>query len=691
MNAPRSQPVSAATPTASPGHGGVWGAAVAVFGVVLAVFLPALRNGFINLDDGVYVTSNPHVLGGFTREGVAWAFQTFDSGNWHPVTWLSLMLDAELFGTRPWGFHLSSTVLHALNAALVFVLLRALTGSVWRSLFVALAFGLHPLRVESVAWVSERKDVLSTLFGLLSLLAYARWVRRGSGGKTGSWRYGVLSFGCLALGLMSKPMLVTLPCVFLLLDVWPLGRAEELSVGRVWALIREKIPFFLLTVAGAVSTWVAQASVGAMGSATAYPIGSRLANAVAAYGGYLRRTFWPTELAIIYPFERTHAVVPIAAVGFLLAALTVGTFLLRRSRPWLLGGWLWFLGTLVPVIGLVQVGGQAMADRYTYLPSIGLMVALIWGVAEFAAGVSWRVRTAAVAGVAALTLLAGATVRQIALWKDSPTVFRHALAVTENNYFAHHCLALALEQVPGGRAEALEQYRAALRVVPGLPDAHLELAAALSEAGAAALPECIAEYRAALRLDPRYVEAHYGLARALLRTEDGLPEAITELRRTIELAPGIADAHFDLAECLARTPEGADEAMAEYRTVLRLRPERAEVHNSLGLVLARLGRLPEAIAEYDAVLGLNPKFAQAHNNLANALVRTPGREAEAIAHYRSALALEPDYWEVHFNLGLALAVDPNGRAEAIAHFESVLRLRPDCEPAREMIEQLRAE
>lgn len=666
-----------------------FGAAALVFAVVLAVFLPALRNGFINLDDGVYVTANPHVLAGLTRDSFVWAFQTFDSGNWHPVTWLSLMLDAQVFGPQAWGFHLTSAALHALNAALVFVFLRRATGSLWRSLCVAAFFGVHPLRVESVAWVSERKDVLSTLFGLLSLLAYVAW-QRAAGAGTARGRWGVVSFACLALGLMSKPMLVTLPCVMLLVDFWPLRRTDG-SIAGMWPLVREKLPFFALAAVGMVSTWMAQASVGAMGNTTAYPIGARLANAAEAYAGYFGKTFYPADLAIHYPFRTAHSAGLVAAAAGLLTVLTGAAIAVRRTRPYGVTGWLWFLGTLVPVLGLVQVGGQAMADRYTYLPSIGLLMALVWGGAELAAGRVWLRRAAGGLAIVALVVSASATVRQVGRWKDSETVFRHALAVTQDNYFAHHCLGLALAVAPGRLQEGIEELRAAARLVPGLPDAHLDLATALAEAGAAALPECISEFREALRLDPRYVEAHYGLARALLRTGEGVLDAIPELRRTIELAPGHADAHSDLADALARSPEGATEAEAEYRAALELRPQREGTRNSLGLLLARLGRFAEAIVEYEAVLRAKPDFAQAHNNLANVFVRLPERQAEAIVHYRAALALRPDYWEVHFNLGLVLATELDSRTEAIRHFETVLRLRPDCAPAREMLDQLRAE
>ena len=663
-----------------------------VFAVVLGVFLPALRNGFINLDDGIYVTGNAHVQAGLTAEGFRWAFRTFDSANWHPLTWLSLMLDAQLFGAQAaWGFHLTSALLHAANAALVFVLLRRLTGAVWRSVLVAAFFGLHPLRVESVAWVAERKDVLSTLFGLHSLLAYVAWKQpAGADGGRRRWVFGALSGLALALGLMSKPMLVTLPCVMLLLDFWPLRRTD-LTPARLWPVVCEKWPFFLLAAGGAVSTWIAQSSLGAMGNSSAYPIGARVANALEAYAAYLGKTFWPSELAVIYPFRAAHAAGPVVAAAAVLGVITAGAVWQRRQRPYLLAGWLWFVGTLVPVIGLVQVGGQAMADRYTYLPAIGLLIALVWGAAELVAGrrgLRWASGGVAVAAVVVFAML---TVRQIGRWKDSETLFRHTLAVTQDNYFAHNALALALDQMPGRQAEAIEQFRAAARVVPGLPEARLRLAAALAAAGPEALPECIAEYRLAARLEPRDAEAQFGLAMALVRTPDGLDEAIAALRRTIELQPEHADAHFALAGCLAVRPGGGDEALAEFRSVLRLRPERVEVRNSIGLLFARAGRFAEAIAEYEAVLRAKPDFAQAHNNLANVLVRLEGRTAEAVEHYRAALALAPENWGAHFNLGLVLAGNRATKTEAIEHFETALRLNPELAAAAEMIEQLRAE
>jgi tetratricopeptide (TPR) repeat protein len=670
---------------------GWWWFGALLFAVVLAVFLPTLRNGFINLDDGSYVTANPQVRAGATLDGAAWAFRTFESANWHPVTWLSHMLDAELFGDRAWGHHLTSVVLHALNAALVFALLHVLTGSLWRSLLVAALFGLHPLRVESVAWVAERKDVLSLFFGLLSLLAYAAWKRPAAAGRVQprGW-YGILSLGFFALGLMSKPTLVTLPCVLLLLDFWPLRRMEGTSASVVWSLVREKIPFFVLTAASCVTTWAAQASVEALGNTASYPIASRLATALESYAGYLGKTSYPADLAIIYPFRVAHSAGNVALAVALLVAISVMVFATRRNRPWLATGWLWFLGTLVPMIGLVQVGSQAMADRYTYLPSIGLLVALVWGASEFVAGSQRRARFAIGLTLVVLAVFAVATVRQIGRWKDSETVFRHALAVTNDNYLAHRCLALALAQSPGRHPEAVEQFRAEVRVVPRLPEAHFELATALAE-DPATLDEAIAEYRTSVTLAPRHVLARYGLGRALLRSAAGYPEALEQLRRTLELAPDNIDVRHDLAEALALTPEGAPEALAEFRALLRLRPERVEVRNSVGLLLARQGRLPEAVEEYEALLRAKPDFAPAHNNLANALSRMPGRRADAIAQYRAALALEPDYWEAHFNLGLALAAEPAGSAEAIRQFETVLRLQPGCVPARQMLEQLTAE
>ena len=689
---------------------------------VLACFLPAVRHDFICLDDHGYVTENQHVLSGLTWANLGWAFRNTEMANWHPLTWCSHMLDAQLFGARPWGHHLTSVILHAVNTLLLLVVLYRLTGAYWRSLMVAALFGLHPLHVESVAWVSERKDVLSTAFGLLTLWAYGRWVERAGARQARAAVYYRLALVFFALGLMSKPMLVTLPCLLLLLDYWPWQRCDG-SVASWWPLIREKVPFFVLAAAASVVTYLAQSGLGAVVTWQIYPWTTRVANALTAYCRYLGKSAFPTSLAVAYPFASDFPVLLTLLAAALLAGITLAALSLRRRRPYLLVGWLWFLGMLVPVIGLVQVGRQSMADRYSYVPLVGVFIMVVWGVADATAG--WTRRAWVLGPVAGAVLVgcAALTWRQLGFWQDSETLFRHALAVTHNNFTAHDCLGYALAHSRGQRAEAIAEYRAAvqldpnqadvhhalgkilaetpgdldegisefrmaLRLKPGDADAHLNLGIAL-----ATIPDgtvaAIAELQTAVRLKPESAEAHYNLARVLARRPDRLSDAIAEFQTALRTRPDFAECHNDLGTALAQLPGRLPEAVAEYRTALRLRPDWVGVHCNLGLVLATMpGRLPEAIAEYETALRAQPGSAEVHNNLGTALAQMPGRTADAISEYQAALDLRPDYWEAHFNLGALLASLPGRAAEAVIHLEAVLRLKPDLEPARALIAQM---
>ena len=490
----------AATLVLTQRHYRVWLMAILVVLVTAAIYWPATRCDFVNYDDHMYVLDNPHVTSGMTWANVQWAFRSGYATNWHPLTWLSHMLDCQMFGLKPWGHHLTSVLLHALNAGLVFALLQLLTGAPWRSLLVAVLFALHPLRVESVAWVSERKDVLSGFFGLLALLAYVRYAQgRGRKSEARNPRpegnpkpearspkqeagrlaalfplpspffylpypiFYLLSLFFLALGLMSKPMLVTWPLVMLLLDYWPLRRMQKRMqnaecrmqnaappdaqhatrnrphVSRITllSLLVEKIPFFFLVALSSVVTFVVQKRGGAMTGVASLPLGVRVETAVLAYARYLGKLFRPVDLAVLYWHPGHWPLGEVLLAGALILCLSVVVWMLRRRAPYLLMGWLWFVGTLVPVIGLVQVGEQAMADRYTYLPCLGVLILTIWGVCELTR--SWRYQAivlAVVAGAASVFCVA-LTRQQLGHWQDSEALSRHALAVTENNYLAH--------------------------------------------------------------------------------------------------------------------------------------------------------------------------------------------------------------------------------------------------------------
>lgn len=508
--------------------------------LVLLVWLahgPGLDNGFVNYDDNVYVTENDRVLGGLTRRNIAWAFTTGHGANWHPLTWLSLQADVTLFGTDAAGFHRTNLVLHAANAVVLFLALRALTGAGRRSLAVAALFAVHPLHVESVGWVAERKDLLSALFGLLALWAYAGYVRR-----PGSGRFGLV-FGCMALGLTAKPMLVTLPAVLLLLDVWPLGRLPAQWRRVAW----EKLALLALSLMSAGITLAVQSAGGAVKPLEDIPMAARLGNAVVAYAVYLRKAVWPVDLAPFYPHPEVQMpVAPVVGAAALLVGLTVLAVGSARRRPYLLVGWLWYLGTLVPVIGLVQVGWQSLADRYTYLPLIGIYLAVVWGLADLAK--AWRVPgwLPAGAGVVVLGLCVWLTRAQTAVWHDSATLWRHALAVTRDNYVAHNHLGLPqLDAMRLDEAEA--NFRAAVRLRPDYAEAHNNLAATLM--GTNQLDEAERHLRTALELYPRMAVARSNLGLVLQR-QGRLDEAIVSLRQAVKLEPGNAVYRGYLADAL---------------------------------------------------------------------------------------------------------------------------------------------
>ncbi len=516
--------------------------------LVLLAYEPLRHAGFVGLDDPQYVTRNPHVLAGLRPASLGWAFTSGSVANWHPLAWISHMLDVELYGARPFGHHASSVLLHAANAVLLFIVLRRMTGALWRSAAVAALFALHPARVESVAWIAERKDVLCALFWLLGMLGWARYAERPSVARYG---WVALAHG---LALLAKPMAVTFPFALVLLDYWPLRRARPL--GR---LLAEKLPLFALSLGSSVVTYLVQRAGGSAEAWAVFPLPVRLAHAPVAYLRQLGKLLWPDDLGPLYPHPgMALGAGEVAVACAALAAITLATLALARRRPFALVGWLWFLGTLVPVIGIVQVGYQGFADRYTYLPSIGIWLALVWLAAE---GLERAPRAAAIA-LCALVLgaLVGMTRAQIVYWRDGVTLLERALAVTRENFAAHSMLAGELADA--GRLEpAVEHYREALRIRPGFPFASYGLGVTLEEQGKT--DEAIARYREALRADPRLVPAHFNLANLLGRAGE-LEQAVRHYRRALELEPGHRGAHQGLAVALG----------------LLGRPEEAERHRA---------------------------------------------------------------------------------------------------------------
>jgi len=488
-----------------------------LMGAILAVYSQVINYEFTNFDDNAYVYGNGQIKSGLTVQSFSWSLLSTHSANWHPLTWLSHMVDVELYGLNAGRHHLTNVLFHIANTLLLFILLRRMKDAFWPSAFVTALFALHPLHVESVAWVAERKDLLSTFFGMLALICYVRYVRKCSRSLYG------LTLLCFILSLMAKPMLVTLPFLLLLLDYWPLGRIKFNSAFRlqssdqtssVFSLLFEKIPFFIFTAASCMVTYYAQQSGGAVVPFELYPLGIRVANAVVAYVAYIGKMFWPAQLAVFYPYPNSFAAWPVAAAAAVLLGISIGALVQIRQRPYLAVGWFWYVGTLVPVIGMVQVGGQAMADRYTYIPLIGLFIVIAWGTAEIID--RWRVKRLLVVLTAVVLMLAIVAVShmQVGHWANSITLFSHTLKVTGSNYLAHLNLGKALND-EGRDDEALQHYSAAVRINPNSAHAHVNFASALLARGK--ITEAVNHLNYALKLDPDFAEAYNNLGLAYVR------------------------------------------------------------------------------------------------------------------------------------------------------------------------------
>ncbi len=675
-----------------------WILGLALATVTLAVYAQTAGFEFVSFDDGHYVTRNHHVNRGFTERGVAWAFVAGNE-NWHPLTWLSHMLDVQLFGLDPAGHHATAVALHVVNTLLLFGLLQSMTGARGRSAFVAGLFALHPLHVESVAWVSERKDVLSTAFGLLSTWLYLNYSRRGCAGHY------LGAVALFAMALMAKSMWVTLPLVFLLLDYWPLGRmgsspsnaagdgahsttgaAARTSVRK---LLIEKIPFFALSAAASVATYSFQRDYGTLGRVETLSIWDRGANGLVSAALYLGKTVWPVNLSVHYP----HPYVPgtggtpyegwqVAVAAALLVAISASLWR-THGAPYARVGWLWYLGTLVPVIGVVQVGTQGMADRYTYLPLIGVFIALAWGALDLGRRAGLRGKTLErVAGGGAVLVLAACTActaSQLRHWRDSERLFGHALDLNPNDSKIHLDLGFAL-QSQGRIVEAIAHYRRALETRPEFALAHLNWGTALAWDGQ--LEGAVDQYRRALVVEPDYAHAHLNLGGAL-QALGRIDEAIASLERALALRPNDAIAWVNLGSAF-RERGDPEAAMGHYRHALEVWPDHVPAHAELAATLRMLGQRDGAVGQYRKWLEAHPENADAHVNLGGILF-SMGRIEEAIAHYRRALAAEPDSAVAHYSLGNALGSKGQLR-EAVAHFRRTLEIRPDYLDARNNLE-----
>jgi tetratricopeptide (TPR) repeat protein len=629
---------------------------------------------FVSFDDPSYVSDNPHVAGGLTWAGVTWAFTTGHAGYWIPLTWLSYMAEVQAGAVNAGGHHVTNVLLHIANTLLLFALLRRSTGATGRSLLVAALFAAHPLHVESVAWITERKDVMSTFFLMLAILSYVGYVRRPSAG-----RYVVVA-AWFACSLMAKPMAVTFPFLLVLLDVWPLSRvtvgrdgtaASQAAPRRVtWkSAVLEKVPLLALAIASGIVTLVAQHSVGAVANPENVGPAARVATALTAYTTYLWKTVWPAGLAAFYPYQSAARLW--AAGGALLVLVGISVLVLRLRRyPYLAVGWFWYVISLVPVIGLIQVGNQSMADRFTYVPLIGLFILVSWGVPSL-----FRTRQRVVSALAVSAVVACAVVAhaQVQAWKSDDTLWTHALDVIPDNFFAHNSLGRRLYD--GGRTnEAAQHFSEAVRLGPDFPDAHNNLGLVFLRQGR--LDDAIAQFREAIRLGPT-AEALNALSAALAQRGD-LDEAIARGLEAVRLEPGLAEAHYNLGLTLARLGR-LDDALGSYAEARRLKPDLAAVHRGMGEALAQLGRLNEAISAYREAVRLEPASPDARHGLGVALA-AQGHLDEAIAQYTEAVRFAPDRADFHNDLGFALAAQGKV-AEAIPQFSEATRLAPDFELA----------
>jgi tetratricopeptide (TPR) repeat protein len=648
--------------------------------VTLVTFWPVLKHEFVKYDDDKYITDNPHVKGGITFRSIYWAFANPHFYMWHPFASLSQMLDCELFGLNPAGHHLTSLLLHTANVLLVFWILRMLTGAVWRSAFVAAVFALHPLQVDSVAWLAERKNVLSTLFWMLTIAAYVRYVTHPS-----VVRY-LLVVLVLCLGLMSKPTVITLPFALLLLDFWPLGRLRwparragqdhsglrqrsqektkdlsQLESAKhryeqvsAWRLVGEKIPLLIPAAAVSVITYIAQQRGGVVSQFESVPLGHRLANATISYVTYIEKMMWPSRLAVFYPHpDGNFSVTRVVVSAVILVSISICVIYAARRR-YLAVGWLWFLGILVPVIGLVQAGGQARADRYMYVPMIGLLIIVAWGVNDLTA--RWRYRNIIpVLAVAVLPAAAVCTRLQLKHWQNSETLFKHTLSVTRNNYVMHNNYANLLKDL-GRTCEAIEHYTRCLELRSDLPEVHNNLGNALAAMGET--DQAIAHYRKAIELTKSS------------KVKAGPP-------------PGLAEAHYNLANAL-RLQGHFEQALEHYTEALKLRPNDADTLQGLGVTMSSLQRFDEAIEYYNRLLELESDNVIAHGLLGMALAGK-GDTHSAIEQFRIVLSRRPDDVEMYCNLGLLLERQ-NNISEAITQYRRALQINPNYTKARQFLE-----
>jgi protein O-mannosyl-transferase len=692
--------------------------------ITIAAFWGVQRHEFVNYDDEDYVFENQNVQHGFTGKAIQWAFTESHASNWHPITWLSHMLDCRLFGLNPGRHHAVNLLIHILNVLLFFWILKDTTGAIWKSAIAACLFAIHPLRVESVAWVAERKDVLSALFWMLTTIAYIRYSRR-----PGAIRY----FGVLllfALGLMSKPMIVTLPFVLLLMDYWPLerlqtnaqaaqGNSKTKSISGKQSplyLLAEKIPLFLLAAISSVITFMVQQKGGAMDIIDRLSFASRLANAAISYIVYIQKMVWPSALAPFYPHSADRVPFALAvAAAILILAASILVIRFGKDYKYLPVGWFWYLGTLVPVIGLIQVGEQAYADRYSYIPMTGLIILIIWLVPQLVSKWIYKNEILCTCSLMIIAAFSICTYIQQQYWRDSITLFDHAIKVTKDNYVAHYCIADPL-RAKGRLKEAIAHNAECLRIRPYYDRALNSMGLALIETGE--FDEAIKDFNLALKINPYSYQVHTNLGMALSkkgRFDDAIAQyrealshtdmprihanlavalqskgekeaALEEYTRALAADPSNELVHYEVGVLFAEQGKN-DRAAAHLRSALEIKPNFVEAHNSLGYILAHEGKYDEAIRHYNEALRIEHNSAVLHINLAFVFV-SQGKFDLAAKEYEQALSLQPENYVAHNYLGVVLFRLGNIRG-AMNHFNQALKLNPDYTDARNSIQAIK--
>ncbi len=650
---------------------------MAIIAIILTSYWNVQNYGFVHYDDPLYVTNNFGIQSGFTLKSITYAFTDFHTGHWLPLTMMSHMLDWQLFGDKAGGHHWTSVIIHILNTVLLFLLLDTLTGVIWRSAFVAVLFAIHPINVESVAWIAERKNVLSTFFWISTMLFYVWYVR------SPHWKRYLPVLICFALGLMCKPMLITLPFVLLLLDYWPLKRTainqrdedrSEASTSpsvkktKISFLILEKIPLLILTGISICLTFYAARSVNTVASLDFLPLAERINNAIVSYMLYIKKLFWPLDLAVFYPnIDKPSWQIFLSASLLLIITITVCRYF--RKYPYLPVGWFWYIGTLVPVIGIVQVGAQAMADRYAYIPLIGLFIIAAWGMTDILKKYLSPKIIALTAGVVITTLLI-LTNFQVKYWENNITLFEHALKVTKFNFFAH--IGLAGELLKQNKIEeAIKHYNTALILNPKIDLALINLGHAFSMQGEN--DKALAAFNQALKVNPQSAEAYNGIGYIFFKMKR-FDEAIAAFRQALKFSPQSARTHNDIG-CILLKMNFVAKAIEEYKKAIALNSNQPAFHDNLANALLRQRKIEEAVKEYNEVLQLQPANAITHYNLGKVLLQQDSMD-EAAKHFQKALSLQPEYAGAHFYLAEILR-RKGLFAEAAYHLKEAIRINPE--------------